>query len=134
MRNPALTVDVVIEFPDGDIILIERGNDPFKGRAALPGGFVEYGETVETAAIREAKEETGLDIRLDRLVGVYSDPNRDPRGHTVSVVFHATAVGGDLRADTDAANVFRTADYFSRPLAFDHEQILKDAFRGHKAQ
>jgi len=128
MKTPALTVDVVIEFDSGEIILIERGNDPFKGQTALPGGFVEYGETVETAAVREAKEETGLDIKLDRLIGVYSDPDRDPRGHTVSVVFHATAVGGELRADTDAANVFKTADCFSRPLAFDHERILRDAF------
>ena len=128
MKNPALTVDVIIEYDDGSIILIERGNDPFKGSLALPGGFVEYGETVESAAAREAREETGLEVELVGLVGVYSDPNRDPRGHTVSVVFRGKVTGGEMAADTDAADVVRTADYFARPLAFDHEQILTDAF------
>jgi len=129
MKNPALTVDTVIEYPDGAIVLIRRGNPPYQGALALPGGFVEYGETVETAAVREALEETGLEIRLDRLVGVYSDPKRDPRGHTVSVVFHATPIGGELKADSDAADVIRTREYLAHPLAFDHEQILRDTFR-----
>lgn len=130
MEKPSLTVDVVIEYPDGEIVLIERGNDPFKGRMALPGGFVDYGEMVEAAAVREVKEETGLDVQLDRLVGVYSDPNRDPRGHMVSVVYHATPIGGTLAGADDAANAIRTKDYFAKPLAFDHEKIIRDAFRG----
>lgn len=83
MRNPALTVDIVIKREDGSIILVKRLNPPFKDEWALPGGFVEYGETVETAAKREAKEETGVEIELIRIIGVYSAPNRDPRGHTV---------------------------------------------------
>lgn len=128
MKTPALTVDAIIQFPDGEIVLIRRGNDPFKAHWALPGGFVEYGETVETAAVREAHEETGLEIELVRLVGVYSDPDRDPRGHTVSVVYLARPVGGELKADTDATEVSKTADWRSLDLAFDHATILADTF------
>ncbi len=127
-QSPVLATDIIIEFPDGEIILIERKFDPFKGQWAIPGGMVEIGETVEQAAVREAKEETGLDVKLDRLVGVYSDPKRDPRGHVVSIVYHATPVGGAMKADTDAADIRRTADYHTLPLAFDHSRILKDAF------
>ncbi|HOD67545.1 MAG TPA: NUDIX hydrolase [candidate division Zixibacteria bacterium] len=133
MRSPALTVDVIIEFPDGSIVLIERGHEPYKGRLALPGGFVEYGERVEEAAVREAREETGLEIRLDRLVGVYSDPARDPRGHTVSVVYHAEPIGGVLAGGDDAARAVRTRAYLGRPLAFDHARILRDAFGDRRA-
>lgn len=132
-ETPLLTVDTVIEYPDGAIVLIERANDPFKGKLALPGGFVEIGETVETAAVRETREETGLDVQLDRLVGVYSDPRRDPRGHTVSVVFHAVPVGGELRADTDAASVTKVRDPLSRELAFDHHRIISDALAAGRA-
>lgn len=132
-ETPLLTVDTVIEYPDGAIVLIERANDPFRGKLALPGGFVEIGETVETAAVREAREETGLEVKLDRLVGVYSDPRRDPRGHTVSVVFHAVPVGGELRADTDAASVTKVRDPLTRDLAFDHDRIIDDALAGRGA-
>lgn len=127
MKSPSLTVDTIIRYPDGEIVLIKRGHEPFAGQWAIPGGFVEYGETVEEAAVREANEETGLDIRLDRLVGVYSDPGRDPRGHTVSVVFIATPTGGTLRADSDAADALKTSDWRNLPLAFDHARILNDA-------
>jgi len=130
MKQPALTVDAVIQYPDSSLILIRRGHEPFKGRWALPGGFVEVGETVEQAAMREANEETGLEIELIRLLGVYSDPDRDPRGHTVSVVFLARPVGGELRAATDAAEVTRVTDWRSIELAFDHARILADAFPG----
>lgn len=127
VKSPALTVDAVIRFEDGRIVLIKRGHDPFAGQWAIPGGLVEYGETVEQACVREAKEETGLDIRLDRLVGVYSDPGRDPRGHTVSVVYLATPTGGTLRADSDAADAVTFSDWRSLDLAFDHARILADA-------
>ena len=124
--SPRLAADIIIEFPDGEIVLVKRGVEPYKGRWAIPGGGVEIGETVEQAAVREAKEETGLDIKLTGLVGVYSDPNRDPRGHTVSIVYHAVPVGGDMKADTDAAEVIKTGDLFKNALAFDHKQILMD--------
>jgi 8-oxo-dGTP diphosphatase len=128
MASPRLAVDIVIEFFDGEIVLIRRGVEPFKGKWAIPGGGVELGETVEQAALRETKEETGLDVRLDRVLGVYSDPNRDPRGHTVSIVYHATPTGGELKADTDAAEAIKTGDFFKYPLAFDHKKILEDTF------
>ncbi|MBU8934363.1 MAG: NUDIX hydrolase [candidate division Zixibacteria bacterium] len=127
MASPTMAVDIVIVYPDGDVVLIERGVEPFKGTWALPGGGVEIGETVEQAAVREAKEETGLDIRLEYLVGVYSDPGRDPRGHTVSIVYRAIPIGGELYADTDAAKVIKTSDYLNISLAFDHDRIIRDA-------
>lgn len=126
-RNPALTVDTIIQEND-NIVLIKRLNNPFKDFWAIPGGFVEYGEKVEDAAIREAKEETNLDIKLTSLVGVYSDPNRDPRGHTVSVVYTAKIIGGTLKNDSDAkdAKFINISEINKIKLAFDHEIILKD--------
>lgn len=124
-ETPKLMVDVVI--PSGeDVVLIRRASDPFEGRWALPGGFVEVGETVEAAAAREAAEETGLAVELAGLVGVYSEPDRDPRGHNVSVAFLARVVGGDLVAATDAAEV-DVLDPDSVELAFDHRSIIADA-------
>ena len=104
-RNPTPTVDIIIELinkPGRPIVLIERQNPPFGW--AIPGGFVDYGETVETAAQREAKEETSLEVKLIQQFYVYSDPNRDPRQHTMSVVFIATATGEPKAAD-DAKNL-----------------------------
>jgi 8-oxo-dGTP diphosphatase len=128
--TPLLTVDVVIELvdrPGRPIVLIERRHPP--PGCALPGGFVDVGETVEAAAVREAREETGLDVRLKRLLGVYSDPARDPRGHTVSVVFVGEA-GGEPRAGDDAARV-RIVDPADPPaLAFDHARIIADYREG----
>ncbi len=124
-ETPNLMVDVVIPSGRG-IVLIRRASDPFEGRWALPGGFVEIGETVEAAATREAAEETGLAVELARLVGVYSDPERDPRGHNVSVAFLARVIGGDLIAATDAAEV-AVLDPDSVELAFDHRRIVADA-------
>ena len=113
------------------VVLIRRKNPPFKGSWALPGGFVEYGETVELAAIRETKEETGLDIELDGIVGVYSDPHRDPRGHIISICFLGYKIGGKLIADTDAADVkcFGVDEVSRIEMAFDHHIILEDAFK-----
>nr|MDO8135129.1 NUDIX hydrolase [Candidatus Njordarchaeum guaymaensis] len=127
-KSPALTVDIIIVGKTGSIILVKRLNPPFKGDWALPGGFVEYGETVEAAAAREAKEETGIDIKLIKIVGVYSAPDRDPRGHTVSICFLAREVGGELKADTDAkeATGFQPSS-LPKKLAFDHGQMLIDA-------
>ena len=127
-ETPKLMVDVVIPSEEG-IVLIRRAADPFEGQWALPGGFVEVGETVEAAAAREAAEETGLAVELARLVGVYSDLGRDPRGHNVSVAFLARVVGGDLVAATDAAEV-AVLDPDSVELAFDHQSIIADALGG----
>ena len=124
-ETPKLMVDIVI--PDGEdrVLLIQRAREPFQGSWALPGGFVDVGETVENAAVREAKEETGLDVELLRLVGVYSELDRDPRGHNVSVAFLARAEG-DPSAASDAAEA-AFLDPSSTDLAFDHEKIIADA-------
>lgn len=127
-RNPALTVDTIIVDEDR-VVLIQRLNNPYRNYWAIPGGFVEYGECVEDAAVREAREETGLDVRLTGLVGVYSDPDRDPRGHTVSIVFLAEIIGGRLVSDSDARDV-KLVEVSSLPalnLAFDHNKILQDS-------
>jgi len=125
-RNPAPTVDVIIESPDGDVLLIRRRNPPYGW--ALPGGFVDYGETVEEAAIREAREETHLEVSLIRQFHVYSDPSRDPRLHTLSVVFLARAEGTPSAGD-DAAEVrFFARNALPDAIAFDHRQILEDYF------
>jgi 8-oxo-dGTP diphosphatase len=127
LPGPVLTVDVIIEYPDRRIILIKRGKDPNRGSWALPGGIVEEGETVEQAAIREAREETGIQVSLRRLVGVFSDPGRDPRGHYVTVAFLADPVEGSPEASSDAADLIITKDFHDLPLAFDHAQILRAA-------
>jgi 8-oxo-dGTP diphosphatase len=124
-ETPKLMVDVVIPSERG-VVLIRRASEPFKGRWALPGGFVEVGETVEEAADREAAEETGLVVEVARLVGVYSDPERDPRGHNVSVAFLVRVLSGDLAAASDAAEV-SVLDPASVELAFDHARIIEDA-------
>lgn len=125
-RNPALTVDIIIEI-NGAIVLIERRNPP--PGWALPGGFVDYGESLENAARREAREETGLDVTLTEQFHAYSDPGRDPRQHTASVVFLATADGTPAAGD-DAGNLGLFARETLPPvLAFDHGRILDDYFR-----
>ena len=125
IKTPLLAVDAVILFQSG-IVLIRRLNPPYKGCFALPGGFVEIGETVEEAACREAREETGLIIDLLGLIGIYSDPGRDPRGHVVSAAFLATGKG-QLRSASDArsAEVYPLSDL--PELAFDHDKIIRDA-------
>jgi len=125
--TPLLAADVIIELldrPGRPIVLIERKNPPFGW--AVPGGFVDVGERVEHAAVREAAEETGLAVRLTHLLGVYSDPVRDPRGRTVTVIYVGQA-HGEPRAGDDAAacGVFDPAQP-PRPLAFDHEDVLRD--------
>jgi 8-oxo-dGTP diphosphatase len=124
-RNPYLTVDIIIEY-QGGIVLIQRKNPPHGW--ALPGGFVDYGESLEAAAVREAREETGLSVRLIRQLHTYSSPDRDPRHHTVSTVFIASA-SGDLAANDDAAeaSVFTAAE-LPDPLVFDHADIINDYF------
>jgi 8-oxo-dGTP diphosphatase len=127
VRSPRLTVDCVITNDEGDIVLIRRKHEPFKDSYALPGGFVEVGETVEDACKREVKEETNLELYDMRLVGVYSDPGRDPRGHVVSVAFKARANLTHLRAGDDASIAEVIQNWRDYPLAFDHRRIIEDA-------
>lgn len=128
-RNPVPTVDIIIRIEDR-IILIERNNNP-QGWA-LPGGYVDYGESLEEAAIREAREETGLKLKNLKQFGAYSDPDRDPRQHNISVVFTADADGNPVAGD-DAKNV-RLFSIHELPaqLCFDHQQILTDYSSGKK--
>ena len=128
-ETPKLMVDVVVPSEEGRILLIRRASDPYEGYWALPGGFVEVGETLEAAAAREAEEETGVEVEVVRLVGVYSDPDRDPRGHNVSAAYLARARSGEPSAASDAAEV-SFLDPSTVELAFDHEKIISDALAG----
>ena len=136
-RNPIPTVDIIIEMAPGryaspsqrdkdGIVLIERKNPPFGW--ALPGGFVDYGESLESAALREALEETSLEVELRYQLGAYSDPARDPRHHTISVVFVASATGEPKAADDAKEIGIFGRNAFPKQLAFDHEKILRDCF------
>ena len=130
-KSPKLTVDGAV-FKDGRILLIKRKNEPFKGKWALPGGFVEYNEKTEDAAVREVFEETGLKTKIKNLVGVYSDPNRDPRGHTVTVVYLMEIMSGELCGGDDAAEAkFFDLDVLPG-LSFDHDIVIKDVVRRNK--
>ena len=130
-HNPIPTVDIIIAV-EGGIVLIMRKNNPVGW--AIPGGFVDYGESLENAAVREAKEETSLDVVLGEQLHTYSRPDRDPRQHTISTVFTATATG-ILRAGDDAAQVgVFTENTLPEPLMFDHREILDDYFRAIKGR
>jgi 8-oxo-dGTP diphosphatase len=125
-RHPVPTVDIIIELPGGKIVLVRRKHPPLGW--AIPGGFIDYGESAEAAAIREAQEETSLNVQLVELLHVYSDPTRDPRQHTIAIVFIARAEGTPHGADDAAeAAVFSEHD-LPTALAFDHAQILQDYF------
>jgi 8-oxo-dGTP diphosphatase len=125
-RNPAPTVDIIIELENNGIVLIRRKNPPLGW--AIPGGFIDYGESAEEAAVREAREETTLQVQLIELLHVYSDPKRDPRQHTISTVFIARASGTPHGADDAAeAGVFFEHN-LPVLLAFDHAKILHDYF------
>lgn len=128
-KVPSITTDGII-IKDEKILLIKRKNPPFKGMWALPGGFVEYNETTENAVVREVLEETGLKTKIHKLAGVYSDPERDPRGHTITIVYMLDVINGKLIANDDASEV----KYFSLNdlpnLSFDHELIIKEIIQG----
>jgi ADP-ribose pyrophosphatase YjhB (NUDIX family)/nicotinamide mononucleotide adenylyltransferase len=123
-NNPIPTVDLVIEYENG-IVIIERNGDP-RGHA-LPGGHVDYDERVETAAVREAKEETNLDVELKGMIGVYSDPNRDKRGHRISVAYYGIGKG-KLKEGSDAKRVYVCSPDQVPMMQFDHNEILEDYF------
>lgn len=126
--TPALSVDICVFNSRGQLLLIRRGNDPFKGAYALPGGFVNVGEDVEHAVRRELKEETGIDAGKELIFfGVYSNPKRDPRGHTVSIAYLSLVDKADFKAGSDAAAVEWVKDFSSIEMAFDHKAIVADA-------
>ncbi len=125
-RNPSVAADIIIELDTGGIVLIRRKNPP--PGWALPGGFIDYGESAEEAAVREAREETLLEIQLVELLHVYSDPHRDPRQHTMSTVFIAKAAGVPHGADDAAEAAVFTEQNLPAQLAFDHAKILHDYF------
>jgi 8-oxo-dGTP diphosphatase len=126
LRNPAPTVDIIIELNSGGIVLIRRKNPP--PGWALPGGFIDYGESAEAAAAREALEETSLQVQLVELLHVYSDPDRDPHKHTIATVFIAKASGVPQGADDAAEAAVFCEHSLPAPLAFDHARILRDYF------
>ena len=129
-KKPSLTVDIFIFNDKKEFILIKRKNNPYKDCWAFPGGFVDYGETTEDAAVREAKEETSIDVDLQNQFKVYSNPLRDPRGHTITVVYLAKGNMNDMKADDDAKGIeiFSYEELKDMNLAFDHKQILEDIF------
>lgn len=126
-HNPTPTVDIIIEVEEGGIILIMRKNEPIGW--AIPGGFVDYGESLEDAAIREAREETSLDVTLTGQLHTYSKPDRDPRQHTISTVFTAEGRGNPRAADDAAEIGIFTEDTLPDSIMFDHREILSDYFR-----
>lgn len=125
--NPTPTVDVILQ-RDSKILMIRRKRDPFRGELALPGGFVNEGETAEDAMRREAMEETSLEVEPIDILGVYSDPKRDLRKHILTVVFVGIIVGGSAKAGYDAASIewVELNDLGGRKIAFDHASILRD--------
>lgn len=125
--TPLLTVDCVAVDAKGRVLLIKRGNPPYQGHYALPGGFVDVGETVEDACRRELMEETGVKAGKLTLIGVYSEPGRDPRGHTAAVAYLARVKAPVAAAGDDAAAVEWVESWRRLDLAFDHKLILKDA-------
>ena len=132
-KNPVPTVDIIIE-KDDKIVLIRRKNEPFKGKLAIPGGFVNEGELIEDRAIIEAKEETSLDVELKEILGVYSIPDRDPRGHLMTTVFIAKPISGKVKGGDDAADAtwFKLTDKILNELSFDHNKILTDYLKWKK--
>lgn len=130
--KPAVAVDIIIE-SDGNLLLVKRKKDPFKGLLSIPGGFVNLGEKVEDAAKREVYEETNLEVEPIEILGVYSDPQRDPRGHTISISFIGKAIGGIAKAGDDADSLkWVSLDDSELQLAFDHRRILQDYRRWKK--
>ena len=129
-KSPSLAVDAVI--PEGNgLVLIKRRFEPFKGKWAFPGGFVDYGERVEDAVRREAKEETGLDIEPVKIIGVYSEPGRDSRKHVVCISYLVKRVGGGMKASDETSDVRLIEKISENKLAFDHARVIRDAGFGH---
>lgn len=122
--HPFVAVDGLV-LHGGKLVAVRRKNEPYRGMPALPGGFIELGEKAEEAVVREVREETGLQTRIVRLVGVFSDPKRDPRGHVISVAYGLEETGGELRAGSDAAAIILLDPDGTVAMAFDHETIVR---------
>src|SRR2546427_2088302 len=122
--HTSVAVDGIV-VQDGKLVAVRRKNEPYRGMPALPGGFVELGETTVEAVVREVREETGLETRVTRLVGVFSDPKRDPRGHVISIVYELEATGGRLETRSDAAALERGELSAVPVMAFDHNEIVR---------
>src|SRR5881409_3027445 len=122
--HPSVAVDGIV-LHGGKLVAVRRKNEPYRGLPALPGGFIELGETTVAAVVREVREETGLETDVDRLVGVFSDPRRDPRGHTISIAYALNAIGGKLQAGSDAAAIVLIDPDDPPRMAFDHNEILR---------
>jgi len=129
--TPLVTVDAIIVYKKGNLVLIRRKNPPFKGNLALPGGFVDVGETVETACIREAFEETNINVKIRKLIGVYSNPARDPRGHVVTIAYLCVPLTDNenpkAKDDAAALEIVPLSKVPKIKLAFDHMEIIKDS-------
>jgi 8-oxo-dGTP diphosphatase len=123
-RHPLVAVDGLV-LHAGKLVAVRRKNDPYRGMPALPGGFIELGERAEEAVVREVREETGLQTRVVRLVGVFSDPRRDPRGHVISIAYGLEETGGELRAGSDAAEIVLLEPDGDVVMAFDHAAIVR---------
>jgi 8-oxo-dGTP diphosphatase len=126
-KNPAPTIDVVVTDMER-VVIIQRAREPHKGSWVFPGGFIDYGETAEHAAVREVLEETNLDVELIDILGIYSAPERDPRSHHVNIIFIARPVGGTLRGgdDAESAKWVEIVDLKESDLAFDHGLVFSD--------
>jgi len=126
--TPLVAVDAVIKYQENSVVLISRKYPPFKGELALPGGFVNVGETVEQACIREAFEETNIRVNIVKLIGVFSDPDRDPRGHNISIAFLCEPLPDSekplAKDDAQSLEIVKFADISSLTLAFDHKDII----------
>ena len=126
-KLPRVTVDALVRDRRGRLLLVKRGRPPFLGIWALPGGFCEYGETTEACCARETREETGVRVKVGKLLGVYSDPERDPRGHTVTVLYEARPIRGTAKGSDDAAEAgwFTKKELRGLEFAFDHGMIIR---------
>jgi 8-oxo-dGTP diphosphatase len=135
LKYPRLTVDSFVLDRKGRVLLVQRGRPPFKGRWGLPGGFCEWKETTEVCCARETLEETGLRVEVGELLGVYSAPDRDPRGHNVTVLYAARPVRGRVRGGDDAAEArwFTRAELARLPFAFDHGKIVREQLARRRA-
>jgi 8-oxo-dGTP diphosphatase len=127
-KLPRLTVDTLVRDRKGRVLLVRRGRPPFKGRWGLPGGFCEWKETTEHCGARETLEETGVRVKISRLLGVYSDPDRDPRGHNVTVLYEARPIDGQAKGGDDAAEArwFARRELQGLSFAFDHAKIIRE--------